>query len=180
MSLVRPYYYWTEVKLALTSNTQFPAAAPVKVNKQATRRDDDEYVRSIWHARLSYVSDLSDPVVGWWGQAQVRLVVCWDPQNLNTPTDIGTNDPHHLGFMGMNPRYVPWVDGTAYQVDWDMDGSQLVLDTSRLGTGLGIKPGVIAALYYADQNGFFAGVEAASIRRAQITGRILWASSQAP
>jgi hypothetical protein len=181
VTLARPYYYWNEVRRALTSNTQFQAVTPTFGRVPALRRDDDLYVRSIWHARLSYVSDLSNPVVGWWGQAQVRLVVSWDPENLNTPSDIGDDDPLTLGFMGLNPRYSVWPDASAYQVDFDMDGSQLILDTSRLGDGVGVLPGLLYSMYYYDQNGFFSGVaEPSSIRRLQVTGRVLWASSQAP
>jgi hypothetical protein len=166
MTLARPHYYWNEVRRALTSNTQFQAVTPTFGRVPALRRDDDLYVRSVWHARLSYVSDLSNPVVGWWGQAQVRLVIGWDPANADSPSDIGDNDPLTLGFMGMNPRYSVWPDASAYQVDWDMEG-------------IGVLPGLIYSVYYYDQNGFFAGTaEASSIRRLQVTGRVLWASSQ--
>ena len=181
MSLARPYYYWTEVREALTSNAQFQVVTPTLKSVQATRRDDDQYVRSVWHSRLSYVSDLSNPVVGWWGQAQVRLVITWDPQHLGSPSDIGANDPHTLGFIGLNPRYSVWPDASAYQVDWDSDGRQLELETARNGLGEGVRPAVIASMYYYDQNGFFSGAaEPSSIRRLQVTGRVLWASSQAP
>ena len=182
MTLARPYYYWTEVREALTSNSQFQVVAPTQTETYATRRDDDLYVRSLWHARLSYSSPGTSPVLGWWGQAQVRLVVTWDPENLQAPSDIGDDDPNTLGFMGMNPRVTGWTSAfNPYQVDWDMDGSQLELETQRLGHGVGVLPGVIASLYYYDQNAFFTGVaESASLRRLQVTGRVLWASSQAP
>lgn len=179
MSLI-PYKYWREYRLATTSNSQFPTVAPKILSKQATRTDTDVYLRSVFSAQLAITSDGSNAVWGWWGQAQVRLVVSWDPSNAGTPSDIGDNDPFTLGYRQMNPRRFQLSTGDGYEVVWTTGDTPLVLTTARDGLGGGIKPAVIASLWYYDQNGFFGrSAESSIIERCQITGRVLWGSTSA-
>jgi len=180
VSLARPYYYWAEVRTDTTSNSQFPSAAPKVSEVQALRRDDDEYVRSVWSAQVSYHSDGTATTYGAWAQAAVRLVVSWDPEHMLNPSDVGDNDPLTLGYTELFPERFT-ADGSAhYTVVWSPKPSNLYLQTARLGHGVGVLPSVLGSLWYYSQYGLWGAYEAGGIKRLRITGRVLWASSQAP
>ena len=179
MSLARPHYYWVEVRTDTTANSQFPSVAPKVAEVQATRRDDDEYVRSVWSAQVSYSSDGSNTQYGWWAQAAVRLVVSWDPQHLLSPSDVGDNDPLTLGFTELFPERFALDTDPHYAVVWSPKPSNLYLQTARLGLGEGVKPSVLGSLWYYSQYGGWGAFETTGIKRLRITGRVLWASSAA-
>jgi len=181
MSLARPYYYWTEDRTFTSSNSQFPAVAPYVVTHTALRRDDDQYVRSIWSARVSYLSPGTHTTYGWFGSASVRLVVSWDPNDLVSPSDVGDDDPLTLGFQELQPRRWPLVTSPQYLIDWTSPVGDLTLETARNGLGVGVRPNVLGSIFYIDLDSMFSGAaESGSIRRLQMESRVLWASSQAP
>lgn len=176
----RPYYYWRELRVQTTSNAQFTVPPPFKQGVQATRRVDDEYVRSLWCAHVSYEGDGTGGVPSWYGQAVVRLVIQWDPTNAGVAHDVGSNFANTLGYTDLllTPFTTPESGFPVYR--WHTGPEPLVLETARAGTSPTIKPAVLAQLYYLDQNGYFAGAaEVANIRRLSITGRVLWRSSSA-
>ena len=178
MSLLRPHYYWTEGRFDTTSNSQFPSVAPLQTRTPATRRDDDEYVRSVWSAQVSYTSDGTNSTFGWWTQAAVRLVVSWDPFNAASPSDVGDDDPLTLGYAELFPQRFQLDVSPHYSVVWAPVENNLKLRTARLGAGLGTLPGLIGSLWYYSQYGAWSGTfEASQIKRARITSRVLWASS---
>lgn len=178
MSLLRPHYYWNELRFDSTSNSQFPSVAPITKRVPATRNDDDEYVRSVWSAQVSVTSDGTNTTYGWWAQAAVRLVIQWDPFNAMSPNDVGDDDPLTLGFYELFPDRVQLDASPHYTVTWTPRPGNLVLQTGRLGAGLGTLPGVTASLWYYSQYGAWSGsFESSHILRARITGRVLWASS---
>lgn len=182
MSLAQPYSYWQGNFNVMTSNSQWPAPDPYQLVIPAARRFDDSYVRSLWSAQLSYQSPGTNTAYGWWGQAQVRLVVAEDPQALATVSDISDDDPLTLGWKPLTPRWQPMVTGgNNYQVVWTTGHEPLILRTRRDFVDAGHFPQICAGLFAFDQNGLFALTETGGkILRAQITGRVLWQSSQAP
>lgn len=180
MTLFRPYYYWVEVRTDTTSNSQFPSAAPKVAECQAIRRDDDQYIRSEWSAQVSYHSDGTNTAYGWWAQAAVRLVVSWDPDHLLTPSDVGDQDPLTLGFYELFPERFTADGSDHYTVVWSPKPANLRLHTSRTGLGVGVKPSVLGSLWYYSQYGGWGAFESGGIKRLRITGRVLWASSDAP
>jgi hypothetical protein len=178
VSLLRPHYYWTETRTDTTSNSQFPSVAPYTAELRALRNADDEYVRSVWSAQVTYTSDGTNTTYGWWAQAAVRLVISWDPEHLLTPSDVGDNDPLTLGFMTLYPQRVQLDASPHYTVVWAPYARNLILQTPRLGLGEAVRPSVLASLWYYSQYGAWSSsFESTSIRRLQITGRVLWASS---
>ena len=178
VSLLRPNYYWVETRLDTTSNSQFPSVAPIEHRVAATRNDDDEYVRSVWSAQVSYTSDGTNTTYGWWTQAAVRLVVSWDPDGFDTPSDVGDDDPLTLGYAELFPQRFVLDASPHYSVVWAPVENNLKLRTGRVGAGAGTLPGVIGSLWYYSQYGAWSSTfEASQIKRARITGRVLWASS---
>jgi hypothetical protein len=173
VSLVRPYYYWREVRTDTTSNSQFPSVAPKVAEVQAQRRDDDEYIRSVWSAQVSYSSDGTNTTYGWWAQAAVRLVVGW---HLLDPSDVGDDDPLTLGFTELFPERFALDADPHYAVVWSPKPSNLYLQTARLGLGESVLPSVLGSLWYYSQYGGWGSFEATGIKRLRITGRVLWAS----
>jgi len=182
MTLAQPYYYWSEVRLATSSNSQWPIGDPLSTPATALRANDDSYVRSHWTAQLMYSSPGTATVYSWWATAQVRLVIANDPQAFNTPSDVGVNDPFTLGYAQMNPRWYPSpAGGTNYVVVWDTGPTPFKLLTGRSYVDAGHRPQIVAAIFAYDFNGMFALTESGGkLIRAQITGRSLWASSQPP
>jgi len=175
-----PYKYWNELRTYTTSNSQFPSAAPLTKVVPALRTDSDVYLRSIWSATVRYFSPGTATTYPWWATAYVRLVISWDPENQQDPSDVGVDDPLTLGFVDLQPRYTKLLPTDEYLIQWDLPENNIVLTTSRDGDGVGVKPQLLANLYYGDQNGFLSGTaESASLRRAQITGRVLWGSTAA-
>jgi hypothetical protein len=173
----RPYYYWTENRTDTTSNSQMPAIAPYTAIVSATREDDDEYVRSIWTAQLSIVSDGTNTTYGWWAQAAVRLVISWDPEDQQTPSDVGDNDPLTLGFCDLFPARYALDTSPHYSVVWKPQENGIILETARAGDGVGVKPQLLGNLYYYSQYaGFSSSFESSQIRRIRMTGRVLWRS----
>jgi hypothetical protein len=178
VSLLRPHYYWNEIRTDTTSNSQIPAIAPYVSESRALRNADDEYVRSVWSAQMSMTSDGTNTTYGWWAQATVRLVISWDPQHLLDPSDVGDNDPLTLGFMELFPQRVQLDASPHYTVVWTPHARNLILQTPRVGLGEGVNPSVLASMwYYSQYAGFSSSFESSSIRRLRITGRVLWASS---
>lgn len=177
MSLI-PYKYWRELRVSTTSNSQISAAAPTFWRTAATHDSSDVYLRSVFQARMSYASDGTSTSYGWWDAAFVRLVISWDPDDFENPSDVGDDDSLTLGFVDLVPTYAKLVPTNAYMVSWAMPEGPLVLRTKRDGPNDGTLPGVIASLFYGDQNGFWSGAaEVSGIRRAQVTGRVLWGSA---
>lgn len=182
MTLSKPYYYWTEVRDATTSNSQWPVGDPFVSVAPARRANDDTYIRSVWSAQLMYSSPGTLTTYYWWGGAQVRLVVAEDPQALATPSDIGDEDPFTLGFRSMHPRWYPSpAGGTNYMVVWDTGPAELVLRTNRDFIDAGHFPQIVSGLFASDQAGFFSLTESGGkIIRVQVTARVLWASDVPP
>lgn len=179
MSHAKPYYYWSEARFVTTSNSQWVLGGPTLVAVPALRENDDTYVRSVWSARLTYYSPGTGTTYGWWGAADVRLVISSDPQALETPSDIGDNDQLTLGYTPMYPTWTAGYQGTnTYMVDWTTSRKPLELSTRRDFVDAGHRPQVLASIFAFDQNGFFALLESGGkIVRAQIQGRVLWESS---
>jgi hypothetical protein len=181
VSHLRPYNYWSEARTLTTSNTQWTVPAPFVTAVPALRRNDDTYVRSKWAARVSYRSDGTGTNFGWWGAVAMRLVISSDPQALAAPFDVGDNDPLTLAFTDMQPRFwrIPGpTDG--YLVDWVTEPTGVIHQTRRDYVDAGHPPQVTAALYWFDPANFLSKLaETAPIIRTQITGRVLWESSQA-
>jgi hypothetical protein len=179
VSHLRPYYYWSEVRVATSSNSQWPYPDPLTGVSRALRENDDTYVRSKWAARLSYISPGTASVPGWWGFAQVRLVISEDPQAVDTPSDVGDNDPLTLAFTDLQPRWWP-IRGssTSYLLDWVTEPTGVIHQTRRDFVDAGHKPQILASIFAYDQNGMFGlSGETAPLLRAQITGRVLWEST---
>ena len=180
MVSARPYYYWTGIRAQTTSNAQFTVPPPFRVSTQATRLDDDEYVRSVWCAHVSYAADGTGGVPSWYAQAVVRLVVQWDPATPVAVSDINVGAPHTLGFQDLILRsFADPLTGLPVH-RWAIDPGPLVLETARVGAGVGVKPSVSAGLFYLDQNGYWSGAaEVANLRRLSVSARVLWRSKSA-
>jgi hypothetical protein len=179
VSHLKPYYYWSELRTQTSSNSQWPYPDPLVEHVQALRENDDTYVRSKWAARLSYVSPGTASVPGWWGFASVRLVISSDPQALDTPDDVSANNPLTLAFTDMQPRWWP-IRGsaTSYMIDWVTEPGGVVHQTRRDFVDAGHKPQILASIFAYDQNGIFGlSTESAALLRVQITGRVLWEST---
>lgn len=179
MSHLKPYYYWSELRTQTSSNSQWPYPDPLVGVVKALRENDDTYVRSKWAARLSYASPGTGSVPSWWGFASVRLVVSEDPQALATPSDVSDNDPFTLAFTDLQPRWWP-IRGSAttYLLDYVTEPTGVIHQTRRDFVDAGHKPQILASLFAYDQNGVWGlGMESAALIRAQITGRVLWEST---
>ncbi len=176
------YKYWTGVRFVTTTNSQIPLAAPVTAQRLATRSNEDEYIRSIWWAELSYRSDgISPPIDGWWSAASVRLVIQWDPLGAVAPHDINFPTPDHLGFADLQPRYTRISDAGGYVVQYESPPQGVVLKTARKPFDLTHRPGVLASLWYFDQNAAWSRiVEPTAQVRARISGRVLWSTDVPP
>lgn len=174
--------YWTGHRLFTTSNGQITAGV-VSSAVAATRAKTDTYVRSFWWAQVSYASDGSQPVPGWWGAARVTFAAQVDiPGTLASCPDITSGEPDdRICAVGMFPtRYSEPEFAPSYDVVWTSPPNGVESTGQRKGNGVNF-PRVVATLRCADQNGFFAGAaEPAYILRASIWGRVLWLSDVGP
>lgn len=180
MSLTRPYNYWSEISVFSTSNTEWAPDIPTNYAVPALRANDDTYVRSRWEARVAYYSPATNPTYSWWASSTVRLVICLDPQAIQEPADVGDNNVFTLAWCDMQPRRWPLPSpANAYMIDWVTEPGGVIHQTRRDFIDAGHKPQVLAALFASDANGFLEKVtEPTAQIRYQISGRVLWESTQ--
>lgn len=179
----RPFYYWRGVRFSTTSNSQYTAgfcAGTIAANRAV----DDQYVRSMWWAELSYGSDgTGGGPPSWWSSANVYFLAQFsDIPGLTHPDPLVSGEPDdRIAMSGMIPDRNENVQFTpAYTVNWSMSRDGLFTEGRKTGTGITF-PYVVYGVSAQDYNGYFAlAAEPGGIIRCNIWGRVLWQSSVGP
>lgn len=175
------YHYWQGVRFQATSNAQYSVAnGGWNSHVSATRSPSDTYVRSVWWANCSYLSDATQPVPGWWAAASAYFVAEFDhTATLLNTANLNTTEPTgRVAMGGMDPLRFSMPEFTpSYLVQWTTSPDGIITHTSRRkGDGTN-SPRIVYGVHVADQNGFFSGAAGeTNILRCNIYGRVLWES----
>jgi hypothetical protein len=176
------FHYWTGGAVFTTTNSQMPIGSQVTLQLLANRSSSDTLMRVVCWAEASLRSTGSNTgIEGWWSAASVRLVLTFDGAGTQDPLDIDADDPRILGFADLQPRYAATQTAGHSVTQFESPPQGLDVRGRRKGAGGEIVPGLLATLFYYDQNGVWAGSgESAAERRARISCRVLWDSDEPP